>query len=320
MDKGVPAMVPLDFYYARKAYCVQRIGYQKVFEPFIKYLKEFGFCVLFLFFLTACGGGGSGGGGGVTGATVSVSGTVQGGAGPIGQSSVSLWEAASTGGTATQVSQNVQTNPDGSYTLTSSIPVPASAFLYVVASGGNVSGTSNPNIMLMSTVGEANNIPSRVFVNEFTTVVSSYLFLTGSPHFSSGVPSIAGNSSALVTAQNSLVNYVNLQNGLFQTSLPSSSVSQLTDLANIIASCVEDTSGGFSNCQTLKTATTVPSVNPSNTLMSFVSLITQLGNISAQNQADLVNLANTPTSLSSGGSLTSLNGSTSIPQIGRAHV
>lgn len=165
----------------------------------------------------------------------------------------------------------------------------------------------------MSTVGEAGNIPSKVFVNEFTTVVSSYLFLTGSPHFSSGAPSIAGNSSSLVSDQNSLVNYVNLQTGGFQTTLPSSSATQLTDLANIIASCVEDTSSGFSNCQTLKTATTVTSLNPSNTLMSFVSLITQLGNISAQNQADLVNLANTPTSLSSGGSLTSLNGSTSIP-------
>lgn len=50
MDKGVPAMVPLDFHYARKACCVQRVGYRKGFKPFLKYTKGFGFSFLFLFF------------------------------------------------------------------------------------------------------------------------------------------------------------------------------------------------------------------------------------------------------------------------------
>lgn len=272
---------------------------------------------LVLLLLASCSGGGSGGGSGVTGATVNVSGKVQGGMNPIPGSSVTLWEAGSGSvNPAQQVSQPVMTGSDGSYSLVSSVPLPSSAFLYVVASGGNAEGTSNPNIMLMSTIGTANNLPSSVYVNEFTTAVSSYLFLFSSPKFnSSGFPSITGTSSALQSNQNMMSQYVSLQNGTLPSTLPSGSSTQLTSMANIIATCVEDSTTTFSTCSELENATTTPSLTPSNTLMGFANIVSNLGNISGINQATLVSLANTPTSLSGGGSMTSLNNANTLPPI-----
>ena len=232
--------------------------------------------------------------------------------GPISGSIVTLWEAGSPGSQAKQVSSSVSTGSDGSYSLTSSFSLPPSAFLYVVASGGKAAGTNNNSIMLMSTIGAANSVPNKVFVNEYTTALSSYLFLSSAPQFTaSNFPSITGTDSSLQTNQTSMANYVNLQTGSLQSTLSPSAKNQLTGMSNIMAACVEDSTNSLSICSDLFAASTTSSFNPSNTLMSFANIVSNLGHISPGNQATLLSLANSPTSMSGGGSMTALN--TTLP-------
>ena len=115
-------------------------------------------------------------------AAVRIEGQVQGGGGPIANSTVTLW-AASTNAPS-QLGQ-VKTDANGGFEIT----VERSSgdddtILYLIATGGqptvNKAGGDNPAIALMTVVGS--KPPAKVIINEMTTVASAWTgaqFLNG---------------------------------------------------------------------------------------------------------------------------------------------
>lgn len=262
--------------------------------------------------LSACGGG-SGSGGGVTGVTVT--GQVNGGLNSISGSTVTLWVAGGSSGSATAAGTPVKTATDGTFTISASVP--SSSFLYLTASGGTATTTgSNSNILLMTTLGTSGpNLPKSVVINEFTTAVATYTFLTGSKQtYFQGVPEIGGSLSTLQNSQSNVTNYLNIGKGSLLSTVPTTSVNQITAIANILASCVEDVSAGFLNCQNLEadskaTTSSGQTISPTNTLMSLADIVEDSSSLS--NSSGVLSLASTSTSLSTSSSLSSLP--TSLP-------
>ena len=133
---------------------------------------------------------------GPTAAAVRIEGLVQGGGGPLANSTVTLWAASA--GQPSQLAQ-ARTNSDGRFG--------ADTILYLVAKGGtpavNNSSGDNPVIALLSVLGNAP--PSNVVVNEMTTVASVWThaqFLDGT--------AIKGNALGLKIAAGNVPNFVDL--------------------------------------------------------------------------------------------------------------
>ena len=142
---------------------------------------------------------------GPTAAAVRIEGLVQGGGGPLANSTVTLWAAS-----ASEPRQLAQatTNSDGLFELSSQEAVGAEALLYLVAKGGiatvNKGSGNNPAIALLSVLGNAP--PNKVVVNEMTTVASVWThgqFLDGA--------AIKGNALGLKIAAGNVPNFVDLQ-------------------------------------------------------------------------------------------------------------
>jgi hypothetical protein len=145
--------------------------------------------------------------GGSTAAAVRIEGLVQGGGGPLANSTVTLWAAG-----ADQPRQLAQarSNNDGQFEVGSQETLGADTTLYLVAKGGtpavNKGSGDNPAIALLSVLGNAP--PSKVVVNEMTTVASVWThaqFLNGT--------AIKGNALGLKIAAGNVPNFVDLQTG-----------------------------------------------------------------------------------------------------------
>lgn len=108
---------------------------------------------------------------GPSAAAVRIEGLVQGGGGPVANSTVTLW--AANAGQPRQLA-HASTDADGQFQLGSQEAVGADTILYLVAKGGvpavNKGSGDNPAIALLSVLGNAP--PSKVVVNEMTTVAS----------------------------------------------------------------------------------------------------------------------------------------------------
>jgi hypothetical protein len=104
-------------------------------------------------------------------AAVRIEGQVQAGAGPVSNSTVTLW--AATAGEPKQLAQ-AQTGSNGQFLITADTTPGADASLYLVAKGGvpaiNKGSGNNPAIALLTVLG--NTPPANVVINEMTTVAS----------------------------------------------------------------------------------------------------------------------------------------------------
>ena len=93
-------------------------------------------------------------------AAIRIEGQVQGGGGPIANSTVTLWGA---GGDATSQLAQVQTDPNGGFEISVEQSLGNDTSLYLVAKGGepavNKAGGANPAIGLMTVLG--NTPPAR---------------------------------------------------------------------------------------------------------------------------------------------------------------
>jgi streptogramin lyase len=201
-----------------------------------------------------------------TKAAIRIEGQVQAGGGPVANSTVTLW-AASTG-EPRQIAQT-RTSNDGRFTLGSDETVGADVILYVVAKGGepsvNRSGGENPAITFLSALGNAP--PSRVVVNEMTTVASVWThnqFIDGT--------TIKGHALGLKIAAGNVPNFVDLSTGGYGATIQdainstqSTTMANFATLSSLLAGCATRIKADA--CTRLFEVTTPPSgKTPTDTL------------------------------------------------------
>jgi hypothetical protein len=149
----------------------------------------------------------SGVGPALTQTAVRIQGQVAAGAGPVANSTVTLWAASSA--QPRQLAQT-RTSSNGQFELGSQENIASDAVLYLVAKGGeaavNRAAGDNPAIALLSVMGK--DPPANVIVNEMTTVASVWTanqFLDGT--------AIRGHALGLKIVAGNVPNFVNLQTG-----------------------------------------------------------------------------------------------------------
>src|SRR5262249_25641679 len=141
---------------------------------------------------------------------------VQAGGGALANSTVTLWAAGT--GEPRELVQG-KTDNDGRFELASQESPSADVILYVTAKGGepqvNKSSGDNPAVALLAGLG--NTPPSRVVVNELTTVASVWTanqFIEGTK--------IKGHVLGLKIAAGNVPNFVDLQTGGYGTTIQDS--------------------------------------------------------------------------------------------------
>jgi len=211
-------------------------------------------------------------------ASASVTGKLIGGQQPIQNAAVQLFATGSTGygAGAVALTPSVYTDANGNFSITSGFTCPSgSTITYLVSRGGDPgTGTDNPAIALMATLGPCDNLASLPFlvVNEVTTVVSVWAmnqFL--SPGAQMGTSST--NTLGLANAFANTSNLVNLAQGTAPgAGAPQGMVipiAKIDTLANILAVCVNTGS-----CDTLfAAAKPVNGTAPANTLDAALNIV-----------------------------------------------
>ncbi len=214
--------------------------------------------------LAGCGGGNSVS---ITTPTVAtpqaltLSGRVMGGQQPINGSIIQLYAAGSTGygsaysyatGTSLLGTHVVTTSGNGDFNITGDYTCPsASTEVYIEAIGGSpIAGQpANPNIITLAALGPCGNLSSATYItmNELTTVSSVWAlapFMTGP----SNIGTSPGNTVGLANAFAAVNKLVNIATGTLNgPALPAGATiptSELNTLADIVASCVNTSSGG----------------------------------------------------------------------------
>ena len=191
------------------------------------------------------------------GTTHSLRGDVMGGRQPIHLSTVTLWEAGTTGpSTATQLA-NTTSDTGGNWHIASFTCAHTASQLYLTATNGEATPEDihNPNIALALMIGACDSLPARVVINELTTAATSYAMA----QFGEPVnPSLSANGAPGTTAYTGLNNAARLAIKIvsttggptaFLTTSPNSP-KLLNTIADIIVSCVNSLSP-FTTCANL---------------------------------------------------------------------
>ena len=194
---------------------------------------------------------------------IKVTGSVFGGQQPVIGAVIQLY-AVGTNGVASQAIPLIATPPTsgagGLFSITGMYSCTNATQVYITATGGNAGSGTNGAINLMVALGScstllANAAVTNISINELSTVAAVYAlapFMTDYTH----VGATGSNPSGLVNAfamANALVNY---STGAIQLPPPGVSlpVNEINTLADILAACINSTSG-FTSCGTLLSAT-----------------------------------------------------------------
>src|SRR5215831_830187 len=173
-----------------------------------------------------------------TAAAVRIEGQVQAGGSALVNSTVTLWAASA--GEPRQLAQT-RADSEGRFQLGSQETIGADVILYLVAKGGeaavNRGSGDNPAVALLSVLG--NTPPSRVVINEMTTVASAWThaqFLNGA--------AIKGNALGLKIAAGNVPSFVDLQTGSWGTTIQdplnssqTPTMANFATLADLLAGC-----------------------------------------------------------------------------------
>ena len=190
-------------------------------------------------------------------AAVHIEGQVQGGGGPIANSTVTLWAASANA--PAQLAQ-VKSDANGGFEISVEQSPGNDTILYLVATGGqptvNKSGGDNPAIALMTVVGS--KPPAKVVINEMTTVASVWThnqFIDGT--------AIKGSPLALRIAAGNVHNFVDLSTGGYGdtivdglNSMQTPTLANFATLSNVLAGCA--TRAKADACDSLFAAATAP--------------------------------------------------------------
>jgi len=226
-----------------------------------------------------------------------LSGLVRAGSQPVVGASVSLY-AAGTSGYASASSQVASSTSDknGSFTVPAGYTCPsASSQMYLVATGGKVgTNDANPNLALMTALGNCSNLGSSpVVVNEVTTAASAFAtapFAANDALYGNSsylyLGTSSGNLSGLANAFASVNNLADISTGQARFTTPAGNAVvpyvEINTLADMLNACVA-TSGGVegdgSACSTLFTAADVlpqhslyNSIAPADTLQAAFNI------------------------------------------------
>jgi len=205
-------------------------------------------------------------------AAISIEGQVQVGGGPLASSTVTLWAASA--GQPRQLAQ-ARTNSDGQFEFGSQETPGVDTILYLVAKGGipavNKAAGDNPAIALLSVLGDAP--PSKVVVNEMTTVASTFT----SARFIEG-EAISGNPLGLRIAAGNAPNLVDPTTGGWGkvlldplNSSMTTTLAKLDTLGSLISAYATVANDDW-RARFLKAATPTGGVTPKNTLEAMAGI------------------------------------------------
>lgn len=226
-----------------------------------------------------------------------VNGMVQAGGQPVAGASVSLYAAGTSGYASAAAAMGTATSDkNGNFTVPGAYSCPSQASqIYLIATGGSVGANpANPNLALMTAIGDCSNLGSTpVIVNEVTSVAAAYATsqfagndaLTGNSSYlylgaSSG--NSAGLADAFATA-NSLVDITTGQARYFvpagNASAPYVEINTVADMLNACTSTSGGTEGDGSPCGILFGATDIlqqhtlyNSIAPTDTLQAAFNI------------------------------------------------
>jgi streptogramin lyase len=201
---------------------------------------------------------------------------------PLIGASIQLYAAGSSGsgsdGTAL-LSAPVTTDGNGSFTVPSAYPCPASTSqLYVLATGGkagSIASSPNKAIALLTALGTCNQIAafSQITVNEVTTVAGAYA-LNQFLSVGAKIGATETNTSGLQNAFAAAVALVDPTTGASPGPTFSTNGTSPAPLINTVANALDACAQDSSACASLFSATT-PSVGPAptNTLDAALTLV-----------------------------------------------
>jgi hypothetical protein len=235
-------------------------------------------------------------------AAASVHGKIFGGQQPVVGSTVSVWQAG-TSGYGSQASStplaSTTSGPDGTFLF------PANSYactpgeqVYITAAGGQaVAGVDNPNILLATGLGYCADAQSAtVEINEVSTVVTAFALAQFFPDNGTRTLDTFGTDSADIASftlsnASTIPTLIDIPSGTVKPNTPLLTIeaAKIYSLANTLAACVND-GADFNNCNTLFTDTTPPGhrvTAPVNTLEAAV----QIARRPYQHVSDLYQLA-----------------------------
>ncbi len=186
---------------------------------------------------------------------------------PIRNAQVILYSASANG--PIKLGESTSNN-NGEFSISYTLPA-SGRYVYIVAQGGSISGSNNPNINLVNVIGSQGNIPSHVVIDELTTVVSYQSFTHD--WTSTTNPTLLQtdqNTSNLEAGFSTYQSLVNPVTGDFTYQYPSTSPTggQLVAQANTLALCVQDAN----NCASLSNYYQTAPHQDTFTLMSGLKL------------------------------------------------
>jgi hypothetical protein len=214
-----------------------------------------------------------------------ISGAVHGGQYPVSGATVTLWAAGNAGyGSASTALATTTSGTDGSftfgppsaklYTCPNSASSTESQQIYITASGGQATASyTNSSIGMMVGLGDcvtAQSANQNLVINEVTTAASVFALQQFISINSSGLVSIGAPTTNITGMRNAFAtinNLVNTASGTAYTTLNLSGTvsgyatnptvvatpeaTKINTIADILAACINSTSGTSSNCTTL---------------------------------------------------------------------
>lgn len=225
-------------------------------------------------------------------AGASLHGTVFGGQQPVLGAVIQLYAANTTGynkAASALIGSSVTTDSSGAFSITGKYTCPSgNALVYITATGGDAGAGNNPNLAMMTALGQCGNLTSSsfVYINEVTTVASVWALspfmvgVTGTPTLSSNVASSSTNVAGLQGAFDAVLTLANTATGApVGPNLPTGAVeptAEINTLADILATCVNSAGGVATDtstpCGRLFSAANSSSTAPTDTISAALNI------------------------------------------------
>ena len=216
-------------------------------------------------------------------AATGVHGIVHGGQQPVTGSTITLWSVGTTGyGSAGSSLATATTDSTGSFNITGSYTCPASdPYVYITSTGGNPGlggSVNNTAISLVAALTDCNTLKTNaattyIVINEATTVASAYALAQFMNTSTGAIGSYSYSNTGLQNAFQTVSNLVNTTTGNAYSVTPNGNgvvpQSEINTLADILAACVNTSSGSSTACASLFSNV---SGSPGNTLLAALQI------------------------------------------------
>ena len=216
-------------------------------------------------------------------AATGVHGIVHGGQQPVTGSTITLWSVGAAGyGSAGTSLATATTDATGSFNITGTYTCPASdPYVYITSTGGNPGlggSVNNTAISLMAALTDCNTLKTNaattyIFINEATTVASAYALAQFMNTSTGAIGSYSYSNTGLQNAFSAVTNLVNTTTGNAYSVTPNGNgvvpQQEINTLADILAACVNTSSGSSTACASLFSNVTGA---PGNTLLAALEI------------------------------------------------